>query len=381
MTRDEALSRLLADDLPAAEAAAWRARIANDPEVAAAWAALQLLSRDLEALPAEPVPEALIARVVRQSRPVSTRPARWPRLGRLFAVAAALAVVVWAAMPTPRPTVELVRGEQRVVGDVRMVAGGVPIHVDGAATIRVEPQRHPVREVRQEGSMRTESIVSFGAGVLVTVAVTQGVAWVTEPDQAVASEVVAGQTRTVGVPPAPGALAAQGDAVVIRLDETASAEDRTEALEKAIAELTFERDILRGQLVAAGGEELPWPDDLPAELGPEQFEATLQAALGDFDAQIVEVDCSEYPCLAVLDGGPIENPMTFAQDLSSTITDGVESSLPDDVELSMGIQVEASDHGDGLSKLLVGVAVGTEGTADPRDVRVQSRLQAMLEAP
>ena len=221
---------------------------------------MQQLDRDLASLPEVAPPADLVARVVRPAE--SSRLARaaqrwsasaramllagWP--GRMAVAAAVVGLAVWARAPRPDPVLELHQGEQRVVGDVRVLAGGVRVDVDGAATIRVEPNQRP-SGLDQEERMQMTPIVSFGAGVLVTVAVTQGVASIQGQEDQPPVTVEAGERRTV---PGPQALVGR-DPAPPPVVEGATAEAQIEALEKTIAELTFERDVLRGQLSASGG--------------------------------------------------------------------------------------------------------------------------------
>lgn len=109
----EDLSRLLDGDLPPDEAAALRARIRDEPEVAAAWASLQRLAADLAALPEEAPPA-----------PAPRRRPRWP-----LAAAAALAILGFWAWPAP-PGVVLTDGTRRIEA-----AAATPVEIDGVATV------------------------------------------------------------------------------------------------------------------------------------------------------------------------------------------------------------------------------------------------------
>ena len=227
-------------------------------------------------------------------------------------------------------------------------------------------------------------VVSFGAGVLVTVAVTQGVAWVSQPGSDHAVEVRPGEAHTVQGQAVGGADAAvvgipEGRRMVVPpIGEDLPAEERIAALQQAVAELTFERDALRGQVAAAGGVPMDWPEALPEALRPEGFEATLRAALGDSGYRVGEIDCSEYPCLAVLDLGVVDDPMIAAQDVSGVLRDGTEGVLGADQDVDMGIQVEAEENGEGGAEVRVGLSMGAGGV-DPRDARTGARMEALLQ--
>lgn len=373
MTQNEALSRLLSGELPAEEAAAWRARIASEPLVARAWADLQQLTADLGALPEAPLPDALIAQVAEASEPAPTVPRAWgPWWGAL--AAALLGMVAGLAVPEPVPTLELVAGEQRVVGEARVVAGGLPVRIEGDVTVSVEPVGPVVRGFGQEVDMNPTNVVAFGAGALVTVAVTQGMAWIEGPGEPQLIEVPAGTERTLrGAAQPPPSRGVPTPAV----DPTAPPAEQIASLEAAIEQLTFERDALRGQLAVAGGEALAWPESLRPELRPDRFSATLSAMLEGSEYQVADVDCSEYPCLAVFDLGTAENPMAAAQEMAAQLRAGAESVLGDD-DIGMGVQIEAVESDDGPANMLMGVSLGS-GDADPRDARVNGRLTDLLE--
>ncbi|MEQ1571094.1 MAG: hypothetical protein ABMA64_36025, partial [Myxococcota bacterium] len=152
----ELLSRLLAGDLPGAEARALRERIRTDPEWARAWSALQHLSHDLASLPEEVPPPSLDAAVLGSP---ARRQVPWATVGTLATLAAAVAL--WIAWPAPEPArIALVAGEQTVDGAVVLLAGDLPVTVDGRVHIRVEPNPPVVREPGQEVGMKT-----IGAGV------------------------------------------------------------------------------------------------------------------------------------------------------------------------------------------------------------------------
>ncbi|HEY2739050.1 MAG TPA: hypothetical protein VGK45_11655 [Thermoanaerobaculia bacterium] len=90
------LMRLLHGELPAGQAAALRARMEREPELAAAWARLESAWTDLELPPAAPAPPAFAQRVLAQARRQpglswSAAP-RWARATAAAALAAGLAL-------------------------------------------------------------------------------------------------------------------------------------------------------------------------------------------------------------------------------------------------------------------------------------------------
>jgi hypothetical protein len=74
------------------------------------------------------------------------------------------------------------------------------------------------------------------------------------------------------------------------------------SLSEEVARLQLESTMARGQLAHYEGEALPWPEDLPAGLAASGFEdAMRQAAEGMGDGELMEVDCGEFPCVAIFE--------------------------------------------------------------------------------
>ncbi|MEM6931038.1 MAG: hypothetical protein AAF602_29150, partial [Myxococcota bacterium] len=161
MNLEDALSRLLTGDLPDGEARRWRERIATEPEVAAAWAAMQGLVQELETVPADRPPPELDAAVLAAPR------GRWSRVVvGLAAAALVLALVGILARGPERPVVTLSPGVHVVEGRIRIVAGAVVVDVDGACRIAIEPSGEPVREPSPGGEdMKTVASAIAGAAL------------------------------------------------------------------------------------------------------------------------------------------------------------------------------------------------------------------------
>lgn len=293
---NDELSRLLSGELPEAEAEALRARIATDPELAARWATLVALPDRLAALPEE-LPGA---------PPLARAPSRrrWLPVALVAAAAAALLVVV---SPGPPAALVLLDGAQLVDGHAAVLAGDVRVEVDGRARVVVEPGAGSVRGRGAEYlAMDRTHLLAALAGAAVTVTVYEGVARVT-PAEAAPIELAAGETRTVGVGGAggraPERLAGSG-----ATDAETSPTERIRALEEQVARLELENQVARGRLVGLEGKPLDWPADLPAAFRPDAFEAALRAAAAKVPgAEVVGLDCEEFPCIAVLrstTGGP-----------------------------------------------------------------------------
>ncbi|MEN0064347.1 MAG: hypothetical protein AAGA48_19515 [Myxococcota bacterium] len=377
MNRYEALSRLLDGELPDEEAAEWRARIATDPEVAAVWNALKAMVDQLEAMPSdEPVPESLVQRT-------AGAPHRrgWMPSFQALALAAMALLTLWNAWPTPPTELKMTRGEQLVAGHVHLVAGGLPIHVDGKATIRVEPVRPGQRVYDQEVLMR-QGLAGFAGGVLVTVAVGAGTVQITGHDGS-PIELSEGETRTLsGTAPGPARPApARASSSRAAAGPGPEATARLEALEQKLGELTLERDFLRGQLTAVEGVESPWPDNLTPRLRGDQFEETIRAVLGDTKATIVDIDCSEYPCLAVFQTRSEGEPgPAAAQEVLSDLHDRIMEEFELGTIGMTAVATSSGDDAEGTVDVMVGLALGEPGIEDG-SARTGSRLRALMPMP
>ena len=297
------LSRLLDGELSASESDALRQRIATDPVVAEAYAALSGTLDGLASLPqAVSPPASLDARVVSafpSGRPSGGhRPWWWlPSGAGLLAVAAALLLV-----PVSPPEVTLVAGSHVVDGVAHVLASDAKIAVSGRARISLEPVSGSARAGGQEVDlMMARTLSAAGAGALLTVVVYEGSATISTSSQDVVIE--AGEERTLSVstaspsarPPAPR----RSPSVVTGRDP--SLESYVEELEREVASLRLERDLQNGALDALEGEFQEWPSGISASFEESSFRAQFEAlASSDASLELVDVDCEEYPCMAVL---------------------------------------------------------------------------------
>jgi len=66
-------------------------------------------------------------------------------------------------------------------------------------------------------------------------------------------------------------------------------------------------DAIAAEHARLFGTPEPFPDDLPPEYLPDAFRANLDRALAECDTRLalIDVDCSEYPCLAAFEGEPL----------------------------------------------------------------------------
>ena len=296
------LSRLLDGELSDAEAALLRERIAREPELAAEWEAMQALPGLLRALPREmAAPPALKAPRLGVA-PAPAVPALsadpLPRRRLRFALPLALAAGLLAGilLPRPLPEVRIVGGTEALSGHIDVLAGDLPITVDGKVEISVEPPRGVARDMLTENpTMDKKSFLAALAGSIVTVSVIEGTAMLRPADAAPIS-LAQGQTRSVGThdnAPTMTRTTITGEAA----PTPATVED----LRKEIASLKLENAITNGQLRALGGAPQDWPKDLPAPFKPEAFEKFIRARVEAIpNASLVTMDCDEYPCIAVV---------------------------------------------------------------------------------
>jgi hypothetical protein len=264
----EQLSRLHAGDLGKDEAESLRRLMEQDPEARAAFEEIRAAVEDVALLDDVPPPAELDARVLGHApRTHRSRRSLAPLVaGGLLAAAATVALLL---RPGP-PTVTLLEGSHLVEGRADVLAAGVPIAVDGAARVDVDPPH-------------------------VSVSVTAGRARLTGPHGQLT--ISPGETHTLG---GAGAGASAG----VPKDEAArigALERQVEELRQALAEAEFTSAVARGQLTASQGEPAAWPDDLPEAYRQEAFERNLAATIAELPgAEIHAVDCSEYPCIATL---------------------------------------------------------------------------------
>jgi hypothetical protein len=327
MTDHERLSRLLDGDLDPDAERLLRARFAAEPALAASWARMQDLARDLDGL-TEPVPAGLDDAVL-GSGPRST----WARVigGALMLVAVAL---LWVGRGSaPDGQVALLEGTHRLEGHVDALAGVVPLVVDGVAVVTVEPSPGSVRArgIEEEPMTRT-AVVSALAGAAITIAVYEGRASLARADGP-PLVVEAGQRVSVVGPelrPRPSVGLPAMDGVDERRppDELSALRAENLDLRQRLAEASFSGAVARGQLEAVEGRPVPWPDDAPAGMRPEVYESSLRALLeGQPGAELSAIDCTEYPCVAVITGvgeaGLAEVPKALIEQVAAGLPVGL----------------------------------------------------------
>lgn len=366
----EDLSRLREGELPPDEARALRLRIDHEPDVARARLELDALADALAALPETPPPAALDARVLGVG-PAPVRRARW---GWAVAAAAILAFASWPADRADRIT--LVEGQQLVDGDLELLAGDVPIAIDGMVRVTVEPAHPLARGPQGEDEMKVVAGTAAGAvaGVVVTVAVLSGSATVT-PTNGEPVTLEGGEVRTFR--PAVAHGASPGTHPVAAGAEVRP-EDEIAVLREKLAQAEFAAAVAQGQVAATQGEAVPWPANVPEAYRPDAFEAHVREALAAFPGvQVHEVDCSEFPCILTVTGiAADEDHQVQVEGVRNALTVGPYA----DSELWMGVTHSETDEGAALS---VGIALRPEGaTADDEAVQVRTdwRGRQLLDA-
>lgn len=366
MSVHEDLSRLLAGECSADEAAALRQRIADDPEVARAWALMQALPRRLRELPEAAPPPALDAAVLDTLAPVPARTVAWKPIAASLGLLAAAAVAALVVRPGAEPASRvLVDGVEIVEGDVTLMAGDTTVDVDGRARVRVVP---PSGAAVPDDATPAAAIAAL-AGATVTVTVIEGTAMIT-PRAGTPVRLRAGETRTTGP-----VVAENADDALVR-DTTPTgdpdADARIAALQRELAALRFEQAMARGQLAQLEGTPVAWPADLAADLRPDAFRARLDA-LTDADArwEVLDVHCDEFPCVGFLRlRSP--SPEGLHGDLQWLRDRAVTPEHGDDPDV---MQIVAQDH-DGA---LVGFAVVPQAYADDAlSTRIRWRIDSLL---
>lgn len=310
----EEISRLLAGDLPSDRAEALRRRLLEDPEARRARDALLALDTHLASLPDEvPPPRDLDARVLGTPAPwqAPRRAVRRIPAWTVGAVAFAALTLAWAlGGSAPEPEILLVEGTEWVSGAAVVRAGDHQVEIDGLVRIDVEPAVPAVREPglpTMEADMRSDLVLAALAGAVVTVTVYEGTAWLAPVDAdqgGVGVLLREGQRHTVGPSGAangPGGPAGPAPRVGDAGDPVARLEAEIAELREQLAQARLEAAVARGQLHADHGEALPFPEDVPPTFGVEAFEDELTRHFASLEeVEIEQVDCGEYPCLAVI---------------------------------------------------------------------------------
>lgn len=384
MSVHEQLSRLLDGDLDESEEQDLRRRIEDDPEVAAAWQAMQRLPDELAALPDVPPPPALDRAVL---SPGSPDVQRFSRRWAPWAAAAACLVLIWM-WTRPGPPLVLVQGSQFVQGHALVLAGATEVEVAGRALIEVEPPDAFLREGTQEvADMNKTHLLAALAGAIVTVSVYEGSA-VLRAAEAEPVTVLPGETWSTAPEPVAAAEPEEARVVRVQVPEGSDPAQREQVLVDEIGRLRAEleaaklgRDLTRGQLETHQGTPQPWPDDLPDVYRQDAFEAAVEEALKEQPFGDLEVlDCSEFPCFAVIRSHEVGDDWQDDVDaFAQLLRDATEGEHTGVIAHLSGM----NRNGDELR--YAGVAVGPDRMGEDPDMmqradfRIRSAVEGLVE--
>lgn len=305
MNDDELLSRWLEHDLPPAEAAALSQRLREEPALAARLEVMRGWIEALEALPEVAPPRALDARVLGRApeprvQAVAGAWAGW-RPAAIGLLAAGL--LGWVVQPDAlQVTVE--GAEVRAQGEGNVLIDGAELELSGRAQV-----------VRSSPPVAGEIVVLVQQGSAVLR--REGV----ELARLDAGERWQGERQPVAAPAvqpaAPtGALA----------NEVQRLRAELAAVKAELEQVRVLGVVAEGQLVATRGEPVPWPSSVLPGLLPDALQASVLDALDAVDQIALEdLDCSEYPCLALL---RVDAAEPLVHDLVTPVVDAVTQGVP-----------------------------------------------------
>ncbi len=350
----------------------------------------EALVADLCELPEELGPPPGLDAAVLAGPASSRAPSRGSAPRGPWLLAGALAAALGLAVLWPDEAVEmaLVEGRTVVDGEGTVHVGAVSVRVDGRASVAVEPAASLMREEGQEDeAMSAKLIAAALAGAALTVTVYEGSAWISgAEDEVVALE--AGEHQRLRVPGDAVAStgAGQPERRVVRRTVggsegggDADPYERIDELEGELEALRFEAAVAKGQLAREVGEPREWPADLPDGFQPESFRDYVEETVAQLDdAELLEVDCSEYPCLAVIQSTDPSADWVEGLSVLHQVPEG-DASFGEGVS-AMGM-ASVSDDGEGAPLKLYGFAMTPEeeGDGDGPDVRTHHRAQSLLQ--
>lgn len=270
----------------------------------------------------------------------------------------------------PRTEQRVAAGLALVEGRVDLLAGGVPVLVDGKIEVRVEPPpgltREKLTEIRR---MDKTHFLAALAGAGVTLAVLEGTALV-QPAGADPFTLSAGETRAVEPTP----TAAE--------DQPKPARATPDQVARELAALKLEHALTLGQLRALGGSASPWPEKLPEGYRPANFEAFVRERVAALPAaSVVAIDCDEYPCIAVVRS---HDPSDRWSEALTELHDDLDGAAYGEGTNVVGL-ASVDDRGQGPVKLYAfSVLPGDEGGPSPEvrsrlEVRVRGNLEGATE--
>jgi hypothetical protein len=122
------------------------------------------------------------------------------------------------------------------------------------------------------------------------------------------------------------------------------------------------------------GPAAEWPEDLPPELAPQAIEAEFARAaeaLGDPQVRLLEVDCSEYPCIGLFGAPAPERPSAT----TTAWSDKLLERMPQ-LEASFGRSIRSWRlHGEGPPQQVDALAFWVSPAGPELAERVGTRLR------
>ncbi len=299
-------------------------------------------------------------------------------------MAAAILATVALARPTPRARVAMGPGETTVSGRVDVLAADAEVAVDGVARVDVEPDPGVARVTGRGGDPVGNTFLVAGgsavAGALAAVAVLEGSAVISYGGRP-GERITAGEAWSA---PTAAAAAPRHDEPVA--DTVSDLRAQVVALQAELDQARQEADgaklagaIANGQLANVQGQPAVWPTDVPAALRPEAYEADVRAAVASIPgAKVTDVDCSEYPCLALVTlstDGDVDALGPQLDGVSKSLRSGPWNGIKD-LAVTVGQAVDANDDGPGGSVVL-GIGAGASVSPDVLQ-RTKYRLDTLM---
>ncbi|MFT5583439.1 MAG: anti-sigma factor RsiW [Cognaticolwellia sp.] len=376
---DEDLSQLMDAELDFEQAKQLREDLETDPDLAARWEKMLRLDADLSALDEHSAPSHLDQSILENApaaediAPPSPPSRRWAYVllaaGVLLAATPLLALTDWAQEPN---AIAVASGSQWVSGPTQvLLPDGQTLQVDGRALISVEPPTPLPRVWPQEVEMNPKILLAAAAGAAITITVYEGRAQLQGPDGQV--EVAAGETHNI-----PGRAPNAGPRSTLpRLTIDATIPELPEDVQTELDQLRLKNQFLEGQLSASGIRPNEWPEDLPAHLEPDALTAMMESKLKEFpDLKLMDVDCSEYPCMMVIEDLGEEPDRMNMEPMREAVHADFDSDLDSRVS---GAIFQAADGGRYIEVWALMVTGADEGTTARTDMRAQEILMAAGE--
>ena len=134
----------------------------------------------------------------------------------------------------------------------------------------------------------------------------------------------------------------------------------------------FSGALAKGQLQAAVGEPTPWPDDIDPEDRPEGVQAKIDAFLATHESlSLAELDCSEYPCMAVFHGPSLHQ--TGGEALGHGLKESIGATMQRHIRRSGGPNQEPYDT------YLMGITSEPPEDGSDAKVRLEHRMDLLIK--